>query len=166
MLFLDLAILWWINLINCGLGRAPHCGSCYDRDVQRWISPDTVTPLGAFGWGIVKSGLCFLICCDGGGLVGTRLALLAEPPALGGEDCGARHQLEDDLLAEGVMVEVWLPRFLDERTFEDIRVPCRTAGRILVGDADIEIVFEARDRTGRLGRVGGQRSAPDIALKN
>ena len=86
---------------------------------------------GNFGLGVLARGLCleagpslvFLIqiLSDGGHLPAFEFGHLDGPPALGGADHGAEHQLEHGLLAEGVGDDLQAPALLDEQTLEEVR---------------------------------------------
>ena len=61
-------------------------------------------------------GLVFVVelLSDGAHLTALELADPDGPPALGGADHGAEHELEDGLLAEGVGDDLEPPALLDE----------------------------------------------------
>ncbi len=70
------------------------------------------------------------------------------PPAFGGADHGAEHELEDRLLAEGVGDDRQAPSLLDEQTLHQVGGADRPAvvdGQAQVRDAGFEVVPEAGD---------------------
>ena len=68
------------------------------------------------------------------------------PPALGGADHGAEHELEDGLLAEGIGDDLEAPALLDEQALEQVGCADRAAvrdGHAQVCDAGFEVVLSA-----------------------
>src|SRR5512132_220763 len=131
---------------------------------------------GNFGLGVLARGLCleagpslvFLIqiLSDGGHLPAFEFGHLDRPPALGGADHGAEHQLEHGLLAKGVGDDLQAPALLDEQTLEEVRRPDRPAvgdRHPQMRDAGLEVVREAAHGSGQLGREVGDDAGREIA---
>ena len=113
-------------------------------------------------------GLVFSIelLSDGAHLTPLELADPDGPPALGGADHGAEHELEDSLLAEGVGNDFEAPSLLDEQPLKEVRGPDRAAvgdGHAQVCDAGLEVIREAGCRARQLGLVIGDHTCGEIA---
>jgi len=116
----------------------------------------------AYGsWGLCAEtvfGLVFSVdlLSDVVHLASLQLADPDRPPAFGGADRDAEHELEDGPVADGVRDDLEPPALLDKQAFKEVDgSDCAAVGdrHAQVRDAGLEVVHEAGGGTGELGFV-------------